>query len=403
MILSSNWSRWVIYGIAALIILGSLYYSDYLAQELAEKERARIELYRDGLTFSVNPEVDNTCLTFVLSKLVQDTVNEIPQILVSGEGEILSHNHLELPRDLTLEDSATQVQARLSDFQSGYEPIEVNYGPNQYQYVYYGESKLLRQLRWFPYIQLAVVFMFIGVVFYGFAVAKRNEQNRVWVGLAKETAHQLGTPVSSLMAWIELLRLKTETRPEEQELVFEMEQDVKRLETIAERFSKIGSNPDLTPVPLREVLAHSTEYLQKRMTQRGSIKVEVDSQIPADSTLPINPQLFDWVIENLMKNALDAMHGRSGFIRVTAGEKGAHYFIDVQDSGKGIPKGSFKKVFEPGFTTKKRGWGLGLSLTKRIIEQYHRGKIFVKESELNRGTTFRVLLPKPKGSQSLTT
>lgn len=379
---------------AALIIVGTLLYTDYLAQELAEKEKARIELYRDGLTFSVNPEVDNVCLSFVLSKLVQDSVNEIPQILVDEEDNVLSVNHLGLPKDLSVEDSVKVVQTKLESFRNGYEPIEVEFGPNLYNYVYYGESKLLRQLRWFPYFQLAVVMMFIGVVFYGFAVAKRNEQNRVWVGLAKETAHQLGTPVSSLMAWIELLRLKSEDRPEEQELVFEMERDVKRLETIAERFSKIGSKPELTPVPLKEVFDHSTEYLQKRMTQRGTIKVEVNSDLPMNEPILINPQLFDWVIENLMKNALDAMQGKSGLIRVTAGEKGNNYFIDVEDSGKGIPKANFKTVFEPGYTTKKRGWGLGLSLTKRIIENYHQGKIFVKESELNKGTTFRVLLPK---------
>lgn len=392
--IGSNWIRWVIYGMAALIIVGTLLYTDYLAQELAEKEKARIELYRDGLTFSVNPEVDNVCLSFVLSKLVQDSVNEIPQILVDEENKVLSVNHLGLPKDLSVEDSVQIVEAKLASFRDGYEPIEVEFGPNLYNYVYYGESALLRQLRWFPYFQLGVVMMFIGVVFYGFAVAKRNEQNRVWVGLAKETAHQLGTPVSSLMAWIELLRLKSEDRPEEQELVFEMERDVKRLETIAERFSKIGSKPELKPVPLKEVFDHSTEYLQKRMTQRGTIKVEVSSDLPMDNPILINPQLFDWVIENLMKNALDAMQGRSGLIRVTAGEKGPHYFIDVEDSGKGIPKANFKTVFEPGYTTKKRGWGLGLSLTKRIIENYHQGRIFVKESEINKGTTFRVLLPR---------
>ncbi|MDP5172200.1 MAG: HAMP domain-containing histidine kinase [Bacteroidia bacterium] len=392
--IASNWSRWVIYGMAALIVLGSLGYSDYLAQELASKEKARIELYRDGLTFSVNPEVDNVCLSFVFSKLVQDSVNEIPQILVDDKGEVLSVNHLGLPKDLSVKDSLSRVQSKLESFKAGYEPIEVNFGPEQYNYVYYGESKLLRQLRWFPYIQLTVVLMFIAVVFYGFAVAKRNEQNRVWVGLAKETAHQLGTPVSSLMAWIELLRLKSEDNPDEQELIFEMERDVKRLEIIAERFSKIGSKPDLVAVPLGEVFDHSTEYLQKRMTQRGSIRVEVASDLPRDKPIMINSQLFDWVIENLMKNALDAMDGQSGLIRVTAGEKGNFYFIDVEDTGKGIPKANVKKIFEPGFTTKKRGWGLGLSLTKRIVENYHRGKIFVKESEVNKGTTFRVLLPK---------
>lgn len=392
--IASNWSRWVIYGVAAVIVLGSLRYADYLAQELAVKEKARIELYRDGLTYLVNGDPEDECVSFVYNSLIQDSVNEIPQILVDGQGAILSVNNLGMSSGLSEMDSLRQIKAHLEELKAGYEPIIVNFGPEQYNYVYYGESLLLRQLRWFPYVQLVVLVVFIGVVFYGFAVAKRNEQNRVWVGLAKETAHQLGTPVSSLMAWVELLRLKSGDHPEEQELVFEMERDIKRLETIAERFSKIGSKPELVPVPLGTVLDHSTEYLQKRMTQRGTIRVEVDSELPRDKPIPMNPQLFDWVIENLMKNALDAMQGRSGLIRITAGEKGSHYFIDVQDTGKGIPKGHFKKVFEPGFTTKKRGWGLGLSLTKRIVQNYHRGKIFVKESELNKGTTFRVLLPK---------
>ena len=196
------------------------------------------------------------------------------------------------------------------------------------------------------------------------------------------------------MAWIELLKLRMEDNPEDHELLEEMEHDVLRLENIAERFSKIGSKPELIEVKLKEVLDRSSGYLKKRMTQRGKIKLYVNNDIPLDSTLHVNPQLFDWVIENLLKNALDAMQAKGGEITLNAGEQGKYFYIDVIDTGKGIPKGNFKKVFEPGFTTKKRGWGLGLSLTKRIVENYHKGKIFVKASEVDKGTTFRVLLPK---------
>ena len=397
-----NFSRLLIFGLATLVIAGSLKYSDYLAQELAKKEKSRIELYRDGLIFASNPEVDNICLNFVLSKLLTDTISQVPKILVGEDGVSIDDHNLQIEAGLSKADSLIALKESLEKLKTGYPPIKAEFDANRFQYVYYGESRLLRQLRWFPYIQLLVVFVFIGVIFYGFAIAKRNEQNRVWVGLAKETAHQLGTPVSSLMAWIELLKLRSEKVPENRELISEMERDILRLENIAERFSKIGSKPELIEVSLKDVLDRSAEYIRKRMTQRGSIQLFVNNQIPLESPLFINPQLFAWVIENLLKNALDAIQSNEGKITINAGEKGGNYFIDVSDTGKGIPKSNFKKVFEPGFTTKKRGWGLGLSLTKRIVENYHRGKIFVKSSEVDKGTTFRITLPKNRKNTSQT-
>ncbi|MDW3649756.1 MAG: HAMP domain-containing sensor histidine kinase [Bacteroidia bacterium] len=385
-------SRWLIFGVAFAIVMGSIGYSNYLAKELSVKERARIEMFKDGFGIleAENPEEGYSfAVSYFIQHIMQDTISRIPIVLLNEDKESVG-SYVGLGPDV---DSA-EVEGILSELKKGFEPIEVEFDKDRYQYIYYGESDLLKQLKWYPYIQILIVILFIGFVFYGFITAQRNEQNRVWVGLAKETAHQLGTPVSSLMAWIELLKIKLEESPEDHELLEEMEHDVLRLENIAERFSKIGSKPELIEVKLKEVLDRSSGYLKKRMTQRGKIKLYVNNDIPLDSTLHVNPQLFDWVIENLLKNALDAMQAKGGEITLNAGEQGKYFYIDVIDTGKGIPKGNFKKVFEPGFTTKKRGWGLGLSLTKRIVENYHKGKIFVKTSELEKGTTFRVLLPK---------
>jgi signal transduction histidine kinase len=392
-----TFTRLLVYGLAALILLGSLVYSNYLAERLAVKEAQGVKFYTDGLDFVGNfdisdPYAVDNALDFIQQQLIQFNDSLVPLILVGEEGDI-SSIHLQLNEDSL--QRAQQLQDYIDAFSELHEPIRVEFAPGRYQYVYYGESFILQQLRWFPFAQLLVAFVFIGVVFAGFAVAKRNEHNRVWVGLAKETAHQLGTPVSSLMAWVELLKLRTAERPEDAELANEMERDVKRLQDIAERFSKIGSKPDLEEVNLRDVLDRSARYLRKRMTRRGSIRLKVENELPGDSKLHVNPQLFDWVIENLLKNALDAIQTQEGSITIRTGERGnQYYFIDVIDTGKGIPKSQFKQVFEPGFTTKKRGWGLGLSLTRRIVENYHKGRIFVKQSEVGKGTTFRILLPQ---------
>ncbi|MEO0898017.1 MAG: HAMP domain-containing sensor histidine kinase [Bacteroidota bacterium] len=403
-----SFTRILIYTVAGIIVLASLLYSNYLAQELSRKEQADVQLYADALEFIGNsPLVESSgnsdeametatmaldeALGFIRERILSENKN--PKILLGAQDDIQG-NTLELPEEWSQEEKDRFLRRKIKEFTQQYEPIKVEYTFGLFQQVVYGESNLLKQLRWFPVAQLLVAFTFIGIVFAGFAIAKRNEQNRVWVGLAKETAHQLGTPVSSLMAWVELLKMRSEEKPKDLELVNEMERDVLRLETIAERFSKIGSVPELEPVLLKNILDHSAEYLGKRITRKGTIKLHVENNIPLDSILRVNPQLFDWVIENLLKNALDAIHRDEGSITLSAGEKGRDFFIDVIDTGKGIPKSNIKKVFEPGFTTKKRGWGLGLSLTKRIVEMYHGGKIFVKQSEMGKGTTFRVLLPK---------
>jgi len=392
--------RLIIYVLALTLLGGSLLYSNYLANQLEEKERAGVKLYADALEFTGNldledPQASLDALEFILNNLVINMDNNLPRLLIGEEGEIKSWV-LEVDTTRMSDEQLNRfLRVKMNSFQDENPPIKVEYSEGRYEYVYFGESKLLRRLRWFPFLQLLMAFTFVSVVFIGFAVAKGNEQNRVWVGLAKETAHQLGTPVSSLMAWIELLKLRMEDRKEDMKLLVEMEQDVFRLENITERFSKIGSEPELQSVSFQEVLAHSTRYLETRMTRKGHIRIKVENELSHESTLMVNPQLFDWVIENLLKNALDAIKTQKGQITLHAGERGSQYYIDITDTGKGIPKSHYKKVFNPGFTTKKRGWGLGLSLSKRIIEQYHKGKIFVRYSELGKGTTFRILLPKP--------
>jgi hypothetical protein len=386
-------TRIFMYGFAVIIIGGSLVYSNYLARQLAKKEEISAKLWADAIGIVGNPGLDDVdfeqkCQTFLVD-IIKDTSTLIPIVWTDDQGTFLDQLNMSLPSGPDEGSNTVRLEKAIRDMRS----IKVEPGEGILQYVYFGDSFLLRQLKWFPYIQLTVAIVFVGIVFFGFSVAKRNEQNRVWVGLAKETAHQLGTPVSSLMAWIEFLKLKLGDTPSDRELVSEMERDIKRLEIIAERFSKIGSRPDLVPVDLREVLGHSANYIKKRMPKGGGISLKVKNRIPEGSEVRISPQLFEWVIENLLKNALDAIQGAEGKILIEAWAKGNKFYIDVSDTGKGIPKSNFTKVFEPGFTTKKRGWGLGLSLTRRIVENYHSGRIFVHHSELGKGTTFRIVLP----------
>jgi len=384
--------RVLMYVFGGVITLGSLLYSNYLAQQLEEKEQESVALYSEALELVGNNQGAEEAFTFIFDKLVKGFSTDIPKVQI-GEDQKPTFSDFDYIQDWEPEQKAAFLEEKIQQFRQENKPIKIEFAEGRFNEVVYGDSNLLKQLKWFPWIQMFVAGIFIAIVFIAYSTAKRNEQNRVWVGLAKETAHQLGTPVSSLMAWIELLKFKTEERPSEQELVLEMERDIKRLEIIADRFSKIGSKPELIEVKLGHILDHSAEYLTKRMSRSGKVTFKLNNQIPLDNTLKINPQLFDWVIENLLKNALDAI-SKEGTITIDAGERGDQYFIDITDTGKGIPKSNHKKVFEPGYTTKKRGWGLGLSLTKRIVENYHSGRIFVKQSEIGKGTTFRVMLNK---------
>jgi signal transduction histidine kinase len=267
------------------------------------------------------------------------------------------------------------------------EPILISVSDTETQYLYYRDSLLLENLKYYPIVQFAVIILFILVAYLAFNSSRNAEQNQVWVGMSKETAHQLGTPISSLMAWVELLKMQNI----DESLIREFEKDTHRLQKITERFSKIGSVPELITTDIGEAIRSTVEYLRTRSS--GKVKYILDFDETKRIEAPLNASLFSWVIENLCKNAIDAMNG-NGTIHISLIDKGEQLFIDVADTGKGIAKSNFKTVFQPGFTTKKRGWGLGLSLAKRIVENYHRGKIFLKHSEINKGTTFRIILQK---------
>ena len=382
----------VIFALIAIVItVGSLIYSNHLARELLVQEISRMDLYAKALEFAGDMELDpeNCELEWVTQNMIHRN-DQIPTIMVL-DGEISSTNNLQIDSTLTEGERKIAERAYLERLKKrgSPAPLVIPYYGKQLM-IYFDESDLLKQLRLYPYLMLLVIVVFMSVVFGSFFIAKRNEQNRVWVGMAKETAHQLGTPVSSLMAWVELLELNSEGNPEEKELVEELKKDVNRLRTITERFSKIGSVPELHPTPLTDLLEKSADYLRKRMPKKVTLEL-INDTVPG-ALIQVNESLFEWVIENLLKNALDAIKDQ-GQITISATQKGKEYIIDVSDTGKGIPKSQFKEVFKPGFTTKKRGWGLGLSLSKRVVENYHNGRIFVLSSEVGKGTTFRVILP----------
>ncbi|MFM2375848.1 MAG: hypothetical protein RLZZ165_945 [Bacteroidota bacterium] len=382
----------VFFAMAAVVItVGALIYSNHLARQLLDQEVARMDLYAKALEFAGDLELDpdNCELEWVTRNLIRRN-DQIPTILVL-DGEISSTNNLPIDSSLSGVERKNAEKAYLQELieRGSPAPLEIPYYGKKL-FIYFDESELLKQLRLYPYLMLLVIVVFMSVVFGSFFIAKRNEQNKVWVGMAKETAHQLGTPVSSLMAWLELLEMNRNDSSEEKELVEELRKDVNRLRTIAERFSKIGSVPELNPVELLALLERSADYLRKRMPKK--VTLELVNDAPPEAVIQVNEALFEWVIENLLKNALDAIKDQ-GKITINVAQKGKEYIIDVSDTGKGIPKGQFKEVFKPGFTTKKRGWGLGLSLSKRVIENYHRGRIFVLSSEAGKGTTFRLVLP----------
>lgn len=379
----SRKSRWKIYlaGAGVAILLISVFYTNYLSKELAEGEQNRVENFVLAQDQVNDPSKQFEDLSLQLQIMERNTT--IPVFVTDERDKVLFHANFE--------DGIKDEDAYFSPIikkmeKSGFDPI-ISEGNK----IYYQESTLLRQLRYFPLIQLILIAAFVGLGYAGFSTERRSEQNRVWVGMAKETAHQLGTPISGIVAWLENLRAMREEDEEVIEIVDELRTDVSRLELIAERFSKIGSIPSLEPVNIYTELEKCRAYMQRR----ASRKVQFNFPDPESKPLGVrlNPPLFDWVIENLLRNALDAMDG-IGSIQVNVTEEEHVVNIDVIDSGKGIPSSKFKTVFQPGFTTKKRGWGLGLSLSKRIIEEYHSGKIFVKKSEEGKGTTFSIRLIK---------
>jgi signal transduction histidine kinase len=380
-------SRWKIYlAIAGIIILLiSLFYTSYLAKRLREGERNKALLLFDAYeTFNTaDPEADLT-----LQLTIFESNKDIPILVVSESGEVKFARNF----GMDLDTNFVFLQERLERLKSkGPDPIHLI---SSNQYLYYQNSKLHELLAYFPFFQLLLLGAFVAIGYISINNARRAEQNRVWVGMAKETAHQLGTPISAIIGWIEHLRESHYQKPEELEVLQEMQNDVSRLDLIADRFSKIGSAPALTPVNLYEQMREITSYIRRRASRK--IVFEEPSADLAPIVVRINPPLFNWVIENLMRNALDALEEGTGKIAWDIHEKADHVEIQVSDTGKGIHPSHFKTVFEPGFTTKTRGWGLGLSLAKRIIVNYHRGKIYVRHSKPGEGTTFAIHLPIEK-------
>lgn len=367
----------------ALILAGSVASAWYFVDNLAREERKKVEIWlaaQSALMEGLSAEGEQCDLTLHTQILESNTT--IPVVLTGPYGDVLGGRNFG-KRD---GDSAYLAAVVAELEAAGAEAIVIDEDR-----VYYTESKLLRRLRYFPPIQLALIASFLALGYLALSARRRAEQNRVWVGLAKETAHQLGTPISAIMAWVEYLRAERGDDAELAEVADELGQDVERLNLVAERFNKIGSAPELLPEPLGPLLTGVHAYMRRRAPRKVDFALEIAPQA-AGLHVAINKNLFTWVLENLIRNALDAMDGR-GRMRLSAKQDGRSVEITVADSGKGIPSGKQRKVFEPGYTTKSRGWGLGLSLAKRIVEEYHGGKIFVKESTVDRGTTFAVRLP----------
>lgn len=384
----------IFFFISAAVVFAFLHFSSELVEDLSKQERSRMQIWADATkeiaTITGDSDSDSGNIDFLLS-IIEGNTN-IPVLLTDDSGNIILHRNFDLPEPVDslspLEISsanAEYLREKLEYLRHTRNVIHIYIDASNTQHLYYEDSRLLRNLSLYPYIQLAVMAAFILVVYFAVSSSKRAEQNMVWVGLSKETAHQLGTPISSLMAWLQLL----ESDGVDSDIIREMDKDVSRLSTIASRFSKIGSKPGMESVDLNPVLQKCVVYMSSRTSSRVKITTEY-----SPTPLPVNlsEPLMEWVVENLIKNAVDAMEG-VGNLRIVDFAAGNNAVIEITDSGKGIPRKNHKRVFSPGYTTKKRGWGLGLTLAKRIVEQYHSGRIMVKWSEPGKGTTFRIELP----------
>lgn len=387
---NKNTVKYILLAVAAGIVMVSLYYNGQVVSLLRAREQQSVDLFAKSIEFLAE-QGDNANITFLNENIIKGN-STIPVILTDEDSNPTgSYLNVDVPEDLQQQDLVEYLRIPLAEMKSENPPIVVNYRNALGQveavnYVYYQDSTLLRQLRYFPYVQLSVIVLFAVMAYLAFSYSRSAEQNQVWVGLAKETAHQLGTPLSSLMAWLDYLR--ADERTADHEAVPEMEKDVEKLNIVTERFSHIGSVPKLEEHSVADAVQQTVSYLQKRISSRVKVTIStVGSQLQARLNLP----LFGWVIENICKNAVDAMKAEGELNIVIAETKGG-VIVDISDTGKGMSKSRAKQVFRPGFSTKPRGWGLGLTLAKRIIENYHEGKIFVKHTEPDKGTTFRILL-----------
>lgn len=356
----------------------TLFFSQKLAKRVAQEEKKKVRTWAKAVKISGDPAVDDANLNFYL-ELIQDNTT-IPAIVVDENNQI-TNQFINLDKEML--NKRGYLEEKKNEFAEENEPIPIPIAKGIVHKVYYGESSVLKQLRYYPFVVLGVVALFILVSYFAFSFSRRAEENQIWVGLAKETAHQLGTPISSLMGWVDVIEMGE--MPENAS--DEMRKDIRRLQIITERFSKIGSEPILKKVELNEALTQSVDYMKTRSGKR--VNFEINTTQPVFAML--NQNLFDWVIENLTKNSIDAMEGQ-GDLKYTIQKKAGRVVLDISDTGKGIPRNRFKSIFKPGYTTKRRGWGLGLSLAKRIINDYHQGQIFVQESAPNVKTTIRIVL-----------
>lgn len=380
--------KWLVIVLGLVIGIFSLFYSNWLSKQVVLQETGNIKLFAQTEKFIAAPESDND-FNFLVTEILNAN-KSIPVILADEDKNPLYHENISLPETLPEAAKTEILKQRIRSMEQAHDPIEVPLGEGLAQYIYYDDSALARQVRFFPIIQLLVI-GFIGALAYiTFTTSKRSEQNRVWAGLAKETAHQLGTPISSLIAWVEYFRSDSAF---DESIIVEIEKDIQRLQTITDRFSNIGSAPNFKEEDIPNIIEKIVNYLEKRLSTK--VKINVTPKYGQKMVARLNRPLFEWVIENICKNAVDAMNGVGRIdIYILNTKDDGMVQIDICDTGKGIPKSKLKTVFQPGYTTKRRGWGLGLTLVKRIIEHYHKGKIFVKRSDPKSGTVFRILLPK---------
>ena len=375
------WKTFIL--VCATLIGGiSLYYTNVLARSMADEEQKRMQIWAEATRQIIISNNENE-ITFCLEIIRNNTT--IPVILTDDDDNVIST--MNIP-DLKANDT-TYYHELLADMAAKHDPIVINLPENHKNFIYYDDSTVLKQLAHFPFIQMSIIAIFLLVAYLAFSSSRRAEQNKVWIGMSKETAHQLGTPISSLMAWIEILKQDESNAS----YVVEMQKDIDRLQVIADRFSKIGSLPTLQPCNLSEAINTAVGYMRTRVS--SNITLDVKDSTSHSVMVRLNTSLFNWVIENMIKNAIDAMEGK-GCITIKLNETLKFAEILITDTGKGLAKNQFKAIFSPGYTTKERGWGLGLSLVQRIVNEYHRGKIAVQSSELGVGTTFRILLPKVK-------
>lgn len=418
-------SRVKIFLVLLLIMLAStsFIYNQVLINKIMEQERNNVELWAKAFEHNVDPshdlvsrnlnfvantlqtfpevpdslvrlireaELEKSTVNFVMTEIIQpDHLFNIPVIVVDESGFV---NHFRF-----LDGENLNIQDLITRFSALHEPITIALQDRDrvlYQYVYYGESPMIQYLRFFPYVQFGILALLLGIGYTTYKSITRSEQSNLWVGMTKEAAHQLGTPLSSIYGWLQLLKDKNQNDDDTLSIAFEIENDVSRLKGIAERFNKIGSQPELKRLSLEPIIDDVMTYMERRLPKLGH-KIEVKKTIQPDIKASLNPELFQWAIENLIKNSMDAIkeHGKDAYVFISARKEGQQIIIDIEDSGSGIDRKYVKEIFKPGFSTKKRGWGLGLSLTRRIIEDYHKGKVFVYSTEVNKGTVFRILLP----------